>query len=78
MDVLLQVPRPTRFGSGLCWIDANGVAQIGLLLRPCGWRIYAGGFVCHSAAAKELFDARNGHAHRTSAAGVTYAVRLVE
>ena len=78
MDVLLQVRRPTRLGSGLCWIDANGVAQIGLLLRPCGWRIYAGGFVRHSAAAKELFDARNGYLDHSRAAGVTHAVRLVE
>jgi len=74
MDVLLQVPRPTRSGSGVRWIDANGIAPAGLLLRPRRWRIFTRSKLRYRAAPKELFHARDWYAYRSRTAGATHAL----
>ena len=70
----IQGPQRTRSGSRVCWLPANGVAPPGLLLRARGRRIYAGGFIRYRAAPKELFHARDRHAHYSRAAGVAHAL----
>lgn len=74
MVLLLQVARTPPRTTRLCGINANSAASAGILLRPRRRGIYAGSKLRHSAAAKELFDARYGNTHRTCPARVAFTL----
>src|SRR4030095_10600038 len=72
--LLLQGPRTTGCGSGVCRFDANSTAPTGLLLRPHRWRVYPTSKRRDRATAKELFYASHRNAHRSRAAAIAYAL----